>query len=151
ARYPVTGRAGFILLSTGSTFGLGSLLFGLSTSFWLSMVLLAVMGACGMISVVIRQAIVQLVTPHEVRGRGNAAGSMVMRGSNDMGALEAGVTASWWGAVPAVIVGGATTVGIMLLLGWTFPALRHVDSLNAEKLIAQFRGPHDRSGAPSRA
>jgi hypothetical protein len=112
------------------------------------MAMLAVMGAADMISVVIRQTIIQLVTPDELRGRVNAATSMVVGASNDVGAFEAGITAEWWGAVPAVLVGGAATIGVAALFGWTFPALRRVDSLDADRLVAQYRDPHDRGGAP---
>ncbi len=148
ARLPVRGHAGLILLGTAGVFGFGGLIFGASTNFWLSMTVLAVMGAADMVSVVIRQAVVQLITPDEVRGRVSAAVSMVIGASNDLGALEAGFTAHWWGAVPAVIIGGGATVGVALVFGWLFPALRRVDSLNADRLIEQFQAPHDRHGAP---
>lgn len=148
ARLPVRGHAGLILLGTAVVFGFGGLIFGASTNFWLSMAVLAVMGAADMVSVVIRQAVVQLITPDEVRGRVSAAVSMVIGASNDLGALEAGITAHWWGAVPAVIIGGGATVGVALAFGWIFPALRRVDSLNADRLIEQFQAPHDRHGVP---
>ncbi len=149
ARLPVKGQAGLILLGTAAVFGLGGFIFGMSTNFWLSMSMLAVMGAADMVSVVIRQAVVQLITPDEVRGRVSAAVSMVIGASNDLGALEAGITAHWWGAVPAVIIGGGATVGVALAFGWMFPALRRIDSLNADRLIEQFQAPHDRHGVPT--
>ena len=97
-----------------------------------------------MISVFIRHNLVQLITPDEMRGRVGAVVSVFVGASNELGEFESGVTAHWWGTVPAVIVGGAATVAVAAVFAWAHPALRRVDSLDAEALIETYRDPHDR-------
>lgn len=143
---PVTRRAGTKLLVVTAVFGIGVIVFGASEMFWLSVAALAVMGTADVISVFIRHNLVQLITPDEMRGRVGAVVSVFVGASNELGEFESGVTAHWWGTVPAVIVGGAATVAVAAVFAWAHPALRRVDSLDADALIENYRTPHDRRG-----
>jgi predicted MFS family arabinose efflux permease len=109
--------------------GLGTIVFGLSNDQWLSMAALAVMGAADEISVVIRLSLVQLATPDDMRGRVGAINFLFVNASNQLGEFRAGVTAAWWGAIPAVLVGGIGSVLIALLWMRLFPGLRKVERL----------------------
>jgi len=123
-RYPIRDRAGVILFVCVAGFGLATLVFGVSTSVPLSIAALAVAGACDMISIYVRETLLQLSTPDEVRGRVNAVNRVFIGASNELGEFRAGVVAAWIGAVPAVVIGG---VGTMLVAGlWSrwFPELR---------------------------
>ena len=93
-------------------------------------VALAVMGAADQISVVIRLSLVQLATPEDMRGRVSAVNYLFVNASNQLGEFESGVTAAWWGAVPAVLVGGIGSVLIALLWMRLFPSLRDVEKLS---------------------
>ena len=130
ARWPVRRRAGGTLLTVVALYGLTMIVFGLSETLWLSLLALAAGGAVDMVSVVLRQTILPLVTPDELRGRVNAVEMVFISASNELGAFESGVAAALVGAVPAVLIGGVLTVGVAL--AWTrfFPDLRHVDSLD---------------------
>ena len=112
---PIRRHAGIKLLGTVFVFGAASIVFGISTSFWLSMAALFVMGAADSISVYVRINLVQIITPDEMRGRVGAVNGVFIGASNELGEFESGVTAHWWGTVPAVIVGGAATCGVALL------------------------------------
>jgi len=108
-------------------FGFATIVFGVSTVFAVSLAALVVMGAADMVSVYVRHLLVQLETPDEIRGRVSAVNSVFIGASNELGEFESGVTAAWWGIVPAVVVGGVAT----LVVGgaWTrlFPVLWHLD------------------------
>ncbi len=145
-RIPVTRNAGVALLGAAAVFGFAVMVFGVSTWFWLSVVALAVMGAADVVSVFVRHTLAQLITPDEMRGRVGAAVGVMIGASNELGEFESGVTAHWWGAVPAVIVGGALTIGVATVCALACPALRKVDSLNPDDLVQRYRGPHDRHG-----
>ena len=110
-----------------TVFGIATLVFGLSTSFVISLVALAVMGAADMVSVYVRHLLVQLETPDEIRGRVSAVNAVFIGASNELGEFESGVTAAWLGTIPAVLVGGAAT--IVVAGAWTrlFPSLRRLD------------------------
>jgi NADH:ubiquinone oxidoreductase subunit K len=97
---------------------------------WLSLLALAVAGGVDMVSVVLRQTILPLVTPDELRGRVNAVEMVFISASNELGAFESGVAAALVGAVPAVVIGGVAA--IVIALGWSrlFPALARVDRLD---------------------
>lgn len=128
-RWPVRRRTGPLLLGSVAVFGLATLVFGLSTSFAVSMVALAVTGAADMVSVVIRQTLVQLETPDAMRGRVSAVNSLFIGGSNQLGEFESGATAAWLGPVGSVVLGG---VGVLLVAAaWPrlFPALARRDAL----------------------
>jgi len=103
--------------------------FGLSGTLILSMLMLASSGAADQISVVIRHTMVQSETPDEMRGRVAAVNSIFVSGSSDLGEFESGVTAYWWGTVPAIIFGGAATVGFATLWAVMFPQLRNRDQV----------------------
>ncbi|TAN24331.1 MAG: MFS transporter [Acidobacteria bacterium] len=129
AFHPLSKRAGKRMLLAVALFGLTIVGFGLSRNLALSLALLFVMGAADMVSVVVRQTVVQLQTPSHMRGRVSAINSLFIGTSNQLGEFESGLTAQWWGAVPATIVGGLGTLAVVA--GWwrAFPALRNVDSL----------------------
>jgi len=108
-------------------FGIGTIVFGLSTVFVVSLAALVVMGAADMVSVYIRHLLVQLETPDEIRGRVSAVSSVFIGASNELGEFESGVTAAWWGIVPAVLVGGGMTIAVGLAWTRLFPMLWRLD------------------------
>ena len=115
-------------------FGAATVVFGLSRSIVLSMIALVVVGASDMVSVVIRSSVLQLATPPEMRGRVSAVNWLFIGASNEFGEFESGLTAHWWGAVRAVVLGG---IGSMLVTGTAavvFPALRRANQLTADSL-----------------
>jgi len=129
-RRPVARHAGRTLLVVVAAFGVSMIVFGLSKSMWLSLLALAVSGGVDLVSMVLRQTILPLVTPDELRGRVNAVEMVFISASNELGAFESGVAAALIGAVPAVVVGGAATVGIAFLWRRLFPQLAEVDRLD---------------------
>jgi len=129
SRWPVRRRTGPLLLGSVAVYGLATLVFGLSTVMLVSMLALAVSGAADMVSVVIRQTLVQLETPDAMRGRVSAVNSLFIGASNQLGEFESGATAAWLGPVGSVVLGG---VGTLLVAGlWLrlFPALAQKDAL----------------------
>jgi MFS family permease len=138
-QYPVSRHAGKKLLSTVAIFGLGIIVFGISTSFWLSLSALFILGAADAVSVFIRNNLVQIITPDNMRGRVSAVSAVFIGASNELGELESGVTAHFWGVVPAVIIGGIGTVFISGLFAMVFPQLREVDSLNHDDLVRKYQ------------
>jgi hypothetical protein len=130
ARRPLSRRAGPTLVVAVAVFGVSMIVFGLSREMWLSLVALAVAGGVDMVSVVLRQTILPLVTPDELRGRVNAVEMVFISASNELGAFESGVAAALVGAVPAVVIGGVATVAIAVGWIWLFPALAGVDRLD---------------------
>jgi MFS family permease len=126
---PIRDQAGVILLATVIVFGASVAVFGLSETFWISLLALAVMGAADMVSVYVRNTLVQLWTPDRLRGRVNAVNWVFIGASNEVGAFRAGSFASVMGAPAAVIVGGVATVTIGLLWARLFPELRRVRKL----------------------
>jgi MFS family permease len=129
ARHPLSHHVGRIMFAAVVAFGLSTVLFALSTSFALSLAALAALGASDSISVVIRFSLVQIATPDAMRGRVGAVNSLFTGTSNTLGDFESGVTAAWFGAVPAVLIGGIGTVLVALLWMRLFPQLARVDSL----------------------
>jgi MFS family permease len=129
ARWPVRRRTGTLLLGAVAVFGLATLVFGLSTSLPLSMVALAVTGAADMVSVVIRQTLVQLETPDAMRGRVSAVNSLFIGASNQLGEFESGATAALLGPVGSVVLGGLGTLLVAGLWVRLFPALARRDAL----------------------
>ncbi len=138
-QYPISRHAGKKLLSTVAIFGLGIIVFGISTSFWLSLSALFILGAADSVSVFIRNNLVQIITPDNMRGRVSAVSAVFIGASNELGELESGVTAHFWGVVPAVIIGGIGTVFISGLFAMIFPQLREVDSLNHDDLVRKYQ------------
>ena len=129
ARWTIRTRAGTILFSCVAVFGLTTIVFGLSQWFWLSMVALFVNGAVDMVSVVVRQTLVRLDTPDEMRGRVSAVNSIFIGASNQLGEFESGATAALLGPVGAVVLGGAGTLVVVGLWMRLFPELRQRKSL----------------------
>ena len=132
-RWPVTRRAGRVLLSAVAVYGVATLAFGVSTSFALSLIALVVTGAADMVNVVIRQSIVQLDTPDEMRGRVSAVNSVFIGASNQLGEFESGVTAAWLGPVGSVVLGGVGTLVVAAAWVRLFPALAQRDRLTATR------------------
>jgi len=141
--FPLKRRAGRTMLVCVGIFGAATVVFGLSKLFWLSCVALVLTGASDMISVVVRSSILQLATPPEMRGRVSSVNWLFLGASNEFGEYESGLTAHWWGAVRAVVIGGVASMTITGLWSVFFPALREADRLTPESLIAveqQFSG-----------
>jgi MFS family permease len=129
AHAPIRSKAGKTMLIAVAVYGLAIVGFGLSDTLILSMLMLAMSGAADQISVVIRHTMVQSETPDEMRGRVAAVNSIFVSGSSDLGEFESGVTAWWWGTVPAIIFGGAATLGFAALWSALFPQLRDRDQV----------------------
>jgi hypothetical protein len=110
-------------------FGVATIAFGLSRSFVLSLLMLAIAGGTDMVSVVIRSSLVQLATPDAMRGRVNAVENVFIGASNELGAFESGTVAALIGVVPSVVVGGVGTLAIIALWAIFFPALRRADRI----------------------
>ncbi len=127
AHRPLRGRVGATMLWCVAGFGGFTILFGLSHNLGLSLVALLLVGASDMISVIIRATLVQLNTPDEMRGRVNAVDMLFIGVSNELGEFESGLTAAWFGTVPAVVLGGVGTLGIIAIWAWLFPELRQAD------------------------
>jgi MFS family permease len=124
---PIRRAVGRWMFGGVAAFGVGTIVFGLSTSLPLSLAALAVMGAGDMVSVYIRHLLVQLETPDGIRGRVSAVNAVFIGASNELGEFESGVTASWWGVVPAVVVGGAATLAVGALWTRLFGVLWRLD------------------------
>jgi len=120
-------KAGATMLWCVAGFGAFTVVFGLSRSFALSLASLLFVGATDMVSVVTRGTLVQLNTPDEMRGRVNAVEMMFIGASNELGQFESGITADWFGTVPAVVLGGAGALLITILWAWRFPELRRAE------------------------
>jgi MFS family permease len=130
AHRPFRSRAGLTMLWCVGGFGAFTVLFGISRSLVLSMAALILVGSMDMVSVVVRSTLVQLATPDEMRGRVSAVEMIFIGASNEIGQFESGITAQWFGAVPAVIMGGVGTLLITALWAWNFPELRRVERLS---------------------
>jgi MFS family permease len=128
-RWPIERRVGRSMFVAVAVYGLSTLAFGLSTVFVLSFVALAISGAADMVSVVIRQTLVQLDTPNEMRGRVSAVNSMFIGASNQLGEFESGATAALVGPVGSVVIGGLGTLLVAVLWMRWFPSLARRDHL----------------------
>jgi len=129
AHRPLTRRAGIAMLSCVFGFGVCTIVFGLSRNLAVSLVALMALGACDMVSVIIRHTIIQLGTPDAMRGRVSSVNMVFIGASNEVGQFESGITAEWFGTVPAVVLGGVGTLLVVLAWAWMFPALRRVDRM----------------------
>ena len=139
-RYPLKRGVGKTLFWSVAGFGAATVVFGFSTWLPLSLFALALMGVADMVSVVIRSSLVQLETPDEMRGRVSAVHSLFTGTANHLGQFESGVTAAWWGTVPAVVLGGLGTLAVVALwLRW-FPQLLKRDTLTVNDAIASPAG-----------
>ncbi|HKD03556.1 MAG TPA: MFS transporter [Terriglobales bacterium] len=131
---PLRRRVGPTMLWCVAGFGVFTIAFGLSRSIVLSMAALVLVGATDMVSVVIRGTLIQIATPDEMRGRVNAVDMLFIGVSNELGQFESGVTAHWFGTVPAVVLGGLGTLLVIAVWAWRFPELRKADRLDAAEL-----------------
>jgi len=131
AQRPIERSAGKMMFASVAIYGAATIVFALSHSFIVSLVALACTGAFDMVSVVIRQALVQLETPNEMRGRVSAVNSIFIGASNQLGEFESGLTAGWFGAVPSAVIGGVGTLLIVAMWMKMFPALARRERLAA--------------------
>ncbi|HEY5862629.1 MAG TPA: MFS transporter [Casimicrobiaceae bacterium] len=131
ARHPLRAHAGKLMFAGVAVFGLATIVFGVSRSFPLSLLALMTLGAADMVSVVVRQSLVQLQTPDEMRGRVSAVNALFIGTSNQLGEFESGLTAAWFGTVPSVVIGGLGTLAVVALWMRWFPALAAVDRVDA--------------------
>ncbi|MFB9124876.1 MFS transporter [Paraburkholderia dipogonis] len=136
AHFPLRNRPGAAMFGGVMAFGAATVVFGLSHQFFVSLVALMVLGASDTISVVVRLSLVQLRTPDEMLGRVSAVNSLFIGTSNQLGEFESGLTAGWWGAQPAVLMGGVATIAVALLWMRFFPELRRTRSLEREEELA---------------
>ncbi len=146
ARWSIERRVGHIMFGTVAGFGVATIVFGLSTSFWLSFAALFALGMFDMVSMVIRHALVQLDTPDSMRGRVSAVNSVFVNTSNQLGEFESGLAAAWFGAVPATLIGGIGTLAIVALWMGLFPTLRKRESLHQLPMLQPEPGPASDSG-----
>src|SRR5215831_4904345 len=123
-------RVGKTMLLAVGGFGVATIVFGISRNLVVSLVALLLVGAMDMISVVIRGTLVQIRTPDSVRGRVNAVDMIFIGASNELGQFESGLTAHWFGTVPAVVLGGVGTLVVIALWAWWFPELRNAGELH---------------------
>ncbi|MCE7763963.1 MFS transporter [Pseudomonas putida] len=134
ARFPFERNVGRTMFTAVGVFGVATIAFGLSTSFWFSLAVLVVLGAADMISMVIRSSFVQLETPDEMRGRVSAVNGLFIGASNQLGEFESGVTAHWFGTVPAVVMGGVGTLVVTGVWIKMFPTLAKRDQLHSKPI-----------------
>jgi MFS family permease len=132
---PLRRKVGKVMLLCVGGFGLFTVVFGLSHSLVLSMISLIMVGACDMVSVFIRGTLVQIATPDSVRGRVNAVEMIFIGASNEFGEFESGITAQWFGTIPAIILGGIGTLVIVSLWAWLFPELRRTERLTPTETV----------------
>jgi len=130
--FPIRDHAGIILFACVALFGLATMVFGASTLAWLSIFALALVGAFDMVSVYIREILLQLWTPDEVRGRVSAVNSVFLGASNELGEARAGFMAHYLGAVVTVVAGGAAAIGVAALWSVLFPAIRQTRHLHRD-------------------
>ena len=130
AHHPLQRRVGRRMFGAVALFGVATIVFGVSRSLVVSLVALAVLGASDVISVVIRNSLVQIETPDAMRGRVSAVHMMFIGTSNQLGEFESGVTAALFGVVPAVLIGGAGTIIVVILWLRLFPELARINSLH---------------------
>lgn len=132
-----------------AAFGFATLVFALSKSMTLSIIALAVLGAADMVSVYVRQTLVQIVTPDHMRGRVSSVSGLFISGSNELGEFESGVAARFLGPVGAAIFGGIGTILVTGTWAWLFPALRQADRLDGDTGSVETSAPHSLTAAAS--
>ncbi len=133
AKFGIKDRAGWWLFVAVALTGAVVVVFGYSTIAWLSILMLVLYGAFDMISVYVREVLMQLWIPDHVRGRVNAVNNVFIGASNQLGEARAGFAAAWMGAVPAVVIGGFGTVAIAAIWSVLFPKLRNARSLSGRE------------------
>lgn len=133
AARPIRSGAGHAMLVAVGLFGIATIVFGLSKAAWLSVIALVVMGAADMISVYVRQTLIQLWTPDELRGRVSAVNMVFLGASNELGEFRAGGMAALIGSIPAVVVGGVGTIVVAGTWAAMFPKLRRIQGLGWQR------------------
>jgi MFS family permease len=129
AHWPLRRHAGATMLWCVAGFGVFTVVFALSRNVELSVAALVLVGACDMVSVILRHTLVQLSTPNEMRGRVSAVNMVFISTSNEVGQFESGLTAQWFGTVQAAVLGGIGTILVVALWAVLFPGLRRVNEL----------------------
>ena len=127
ATKPIREHIGLWMFAGVAAFGVATITFGLSTVFWTAFVSLIVLGAGDMLSVYVRQSLIQLSTPDEMRGRVSAVSTVFISASNELGEFESGTMARFLGVVPSVVIGGIAACAVAVSWFWIFPALRKAD------------------------
>lgn len=130
AASPIRDHAGRVMFVAVALFGIFTIVFGLSTITWVSILALGLLGAADMVSVYVRETLLQLWTPDRVRGRVNAVNMVFLGASNELGEFRAGFMAAWIGVVPAVVLGGFGAVAVAGIWAWKFPQLREARYLD---------------------
>jgi sugar phosphate permease len=128
ARFPVKRAAGRMIFAGVAVYGVATIIFGLSSSVVLSVVCMLALGAGDMLSQVLRQTIIQIRIPDEMRGRVAAVSSLSVNVGGQLGMFESGVTAAWFGAVGSVLFGGVAVLAIVVIWMWRFPTLRDIET-----------------------
>ena len=141
AHRPLQRHAGMTMLWCVAGFGVFTIVFGVSRNLVLSLAALLLVGASDMVSVIIRGTLVQLSTPDAMRGRVSAVNSLFIGTSNEFGQFESGLTAHWFGTVPAVVIGGVGTLIVIGLWAWLFPELRGADRLVSKLEMVEHEAP----------
>jgi MFS family permease len=149
ARWPLKRHAGRRMFIAVAAFGFATLVFALSRSMVLSILALAALGAADMVSVYVRQTLVQIVTPDHMRGRVSSVSGLFISGSNELGEFESGVAARLLGPVGAAVFGGLGTIGVTGLWAWMFPALRKADRLDGAEPAEETLPPHSMTAPAS--
>jgi len=129
AANPIRSRAGLIMFASVALFGVGTVVFGLSNYVWLTMAALVVLGGADMVSVYVRQTLIQLATPDNMRGRVGTVSSLFIGASNELGEFETGLVTRFLGPVGAAVFGGVGALAVTGLWAWMFPQLRKADRL----------------------
>ncbi|MBY5332574.1 MFS transporter [Rhizobium leguminosarum] len=137
AAYPLKHRAGIYMFIGVALFGVGTIIFGVSTNTEVSIAALALMGAADMVSVYVRESLIALWTPDQLRGRVNAVNMVFVGASNELGEFRAGTMAAIFGAVPAVVIGGIGTLVVAAIWVSSFAKLRRIDTLDAPAVSSE--------------
>ena len=138
AHWPLRRRVGAVMLWCVFGFGIFTIVFGLSRNVALSVAALVLVGSCDTVSVIVRHTMIQLGTPNAMRGRVSAVNMVFIGASNEVGQFESGITAQWFGTVPAVILGGVGTIAIVAIWARLFRQLSHADQIprQADTMLA---------------
>ena len=132
---PLAHNVGMKMLGALIVFGGATIVFGVSTNLWLSLAMLAILGAADMLSVYVRSSLTQLYTPDEMRGRVNAVSQLAISGSNELGEAQSGLAAAIVGPAGAVVIGGAGAIAVTLIWAYIFPELRRAKTFDPPKEI----------------
>jgi MFS family permease len=146
AARPLKSQVGVKMLAAVAVFGAATIVFGLSRSMPLSLACLALLGAADMLSVYVRQSLIQLYTPDEMRGRVGAVSSLFISASNELGETESGFLGALIGPVAAVIAGGVGAILVVVIWGWRFPELRTAQNFDVPELDARSKQPKRQQG-----